>query len=85
MEIEQALRDLISKDPTVKATVVLCCKAEPPVPEDELVSRGFKVSEIQRADDECFIYGDIILGNIERLSDVTGIEIVSSAPEAKIL
>ena len=84
MEIEPALHDLISKDPTAKATVVLCCKAQPPVSEDELASRGFKVSEIQRADDECFIYGDITLGDIERLSEVTGIEIVSSAPEATI-
>ena len=85
MEIEQALRDLISKDPTMKTTVVLCCKAQPPVHEDELVSRGFQILEIQSADDECFIYGDITLGNIERLSEVVGIEIVSSAPEAKIL
>ena len=85
MEIEQALRDLIAQDPTQTASVVLCCKASAAPPEAELASRGFRVSEAQRAEDECFIYGDIALGDIEGLSDLEGIEVVSSAPEASIL
>ena len=85
MEIEQVLRDRIAKDPTATVSVVLCCTPGASVPEDELAKRGLKVSEVQRIENECLIYGDIVLRDIEALAAVPGIDEVASAPEASIL
>lgn len=85
MKIDQDLQDRMRRNPDARETVVLCCRVSSGVTESALAPYGFTVSEIQSVDDECFIFGDVRLGDLEALSAMPGLETASSAPDAQIL
>ena len=84
MKIDQDLRDQIREDPDRTARVILSCRASANVSEADLAQCGFKFEQRQTAADECFIHGEIKLKEIGKLSSISGIEAVSSAPEMTI-
>lgn len=84
MKIDQDLRERIDRNPDGRGQVVLCCRVSAGVTEPMLASYGYKVSEIQTAGDECFIFGDIRLGDLNALSALPGVDSASSAPDAEI-
>lgn len=84
MKIDHDLQERIRRQPEAVEEIALCCKATAAVADDDLKRRGFTVLERQSVADECFIYGQIRLGDIEKLSALAGIDTVSSAPEAEI-
>lgn len=85
MKIDQDLRDRMDRNPDVREQVVLCYRVSAGVTESALASYGFEVSEIQTVEDECFVFGDIRLGDLEALSALPGVDTASSAPDAEIL
>ena len=85
MKIDQDLHDRMIRNPDAREPVVLCCRMSSGVTEAALAPYGFTVSEIQSVDDECFIFGDVRLGDLEALSGVPGLETASSATDAQIL
>ena len=84
MEIDQDLRRRMAAHPETTERVVLCCRASAHIDDGDLARAGFRVGERLTVEDECFIHGDVKLGDVRGLSAIPGIEAVSSAPDAEI-
>lgn len=84
LKIDQDLQERIFDHPDRIERVSLCCRANPPVSDAELRSVGFTVTERTILEDISAVFGDIRLGDVKKLSAISGIESVSSAPDVEI-
>ena len=84
MKIDRDLQDLRKENPAALTEVVVVCKADTPISDADLAACGLRVDERQLMADVVFVHGKIKLADLDKLSAVSGIESVSSAPEAEI-
>ncbi len=85
LDIDRDLRAQALANPDAMFHVVLCCKAAAGIGDDALAAHGFRPESRQVLADEMFIHGDVRGRDLTgRLSDIAGIDVVSSAPDAEI-